>query len=180
MQLCEINDLDDKTLIEYVCRGRKDYFAPLMTRYERLVQISIWSFFKEAEMIKDICQEVFMRAYTALDTLRNQERFKSWLLQITFRVCVDNLRKNKITEVDLEKIESVFPASQSYEWGDSLTNYDIKAILEKLSPLDSQIIWLRYIEDLSFREVSQIVTMPETAVRQRASRTLRRLRESVS
>jgi len=93
----------DPQLIAEFLVGRNAAFTDLFERYHRLVRVAIWNFFHNRDVIDDLCQETFLKAFTGLSSLKDKNRFKPWLLQIALRTCVDQQRRQTTERSTLEK-----------------------------------------------------------------------------
>lgn len=154
----------------------------LVKRYSNLVKVSIWNYFFRQEMVDDVCQEVFLKAYSSLGSLQKPERFKNWLLQITFRMCVDMDRKNRRERQYLQEAggsgESMLMVAAADETAPG-EEVSVLQLLSRLPPLDCLIIWMRFIEEMSYADVAEIVGSTEVAIRQKASRAMKTMRNQV-
>ncbi len=171
----------DSELIGEILRGRKHVFQELFTRYQADVKKLIWSFFRKKDIVDDLAQEIFEKAFSNVGSIQKPEKFRCWLFQISRNTCVDfGRRKNILCETPMEYLENEPSAPLiSFEESTPADENAIKALLEKLSPRDGLIVWLSYVEDFSYADIAQIVDLGEEAVRQRAFRAIRFLRGQV-
>ena len=86
---------DDADLVVAVLAGDKPAYGELYDRYGRLVRAVCYDKTQRFADAQDISQDVFLRAYQKLDTLRSPERFGSWLLAIAYRMCSEWWRRRK-------------------------------------------------------------------------------------
>ena len=120
---------------------------------------------------EDAVQEAILSAYTRLDTLRDPEKFKPWLLRILVNQCYTLRRQEKPT-VDLTEVADILPA-ETRDTAESLT---LRQAVEQL-PQDLQApITLFYYEDLTIRQIARVLSLSEPAVKTRLSRGRDRLR----
>ncbi|MBF0409837.1 MAG: RNA polymerase sigma factor [Candidatus Riflebacteria bacterium] len=174
-------NVDDRRDVENTLRGRKESFSNLFNRYQKLVRVQVWNYFRNRNLVDDLCQEIFSRAFTSLQKLKNPGRFKSWVLQIGFRTCVDYQRSIKSSEkrqVIFDNSAEKFASFDSSPDDDSFTERDILGMIDKLSPIEGMILWMRYAEELSYEEITEILDISSDSARQKASRALRFLRDS--
>lgn len=123
-----------------------------------------------------------MKAFSNLNSIKKPEKFKNWLIRISHNVCIDfGWKENLLPEIPIEALYGQEPSQTSVEFeGNTLLDETaVKTLLEKLPPRDCLIVWLAYVEDLSYNEIAQIVEQNEGAVRQRASRAIRFLRRHI-
>ena len=126
---------------------------------------------KNDEDAEDAVQEAILSAYANLDSLREPEKFKSWILHILTNKCYDACRKKRPT-VDLSDVEETLPASGT-DCTERLTLYQA---VEQLPDDFRTAITLFYYEDLSVRQIAGVLGLTEAAVKTRLSRGRQSLR----
>src|SRR6516164_8102411 len=85
----------DEELIVEVRRGETAAFAELATRYRERVERLCQRFFSDREVVRDLAQESFIRAFAGLSTYRAEMPFLGWLRAIVSNVCYDELRRRR-------------------------------------------------------------------------------------
>ena len=89
-----MNRLDsDGDIISRVLRGSRDDFGSLVTRYQGLIFTVIKKLVKDGRIAEELMQEAFIKAYRKLDSLKERNRFKAWLVQIATNESFRWLRK---------------------------------------------------------------------------------------
>lgn len=121
---------------------------------------------------EDTVGEAVLRAYEKRRTLRDQERFKPWIMQITANEARKIYRRNKRI-VPVEDMEAYMPVfrSESHELWDVVMGMD-QAYRE--------VIMLYFYERFSVREISTVLRIPEGTVKSRLFRGKKLLREELS
>ncbi len=170
------NGPSDSELIGEVLGGRRESYHHLVRRYERLVRVAVWNFFRSASHSDDVCQEVFLKAFLNLSELVDPGRFRPWLLRIACRTCIDVKRRLHPGE------ELVFDFQEAWVPEDPgavehFAAAEVKSLLSSLSPADGIIIWLKYVEGYGYEDIATMVGANGTAIRKRASRAMKSLRE---
>lgn len=168
--------LSDPELIDHILSGDKDTFKELVARYKRLVQHCVWNYVKKASTVEDLTQEIFIRAFSSLEDLKSPDKFKSWLLRISRNICLDFCKKKEISVTELEKIEICKICSYNHDTSYSINKEIMQEAMTQLPPVTSEILWMRFAENLSYSEMSQITGADETVLRKRVSRGLTTLR----
>ncbi|QOR68776.1 sigma-70 family RNA polymerase sigma factor [Cytobacillus suaedae] len=118
----------------------------------------------------DAAQEAVIKAYMSIDQLKQPQFFKTWITRILIRECTRLLKtRNKIIPMNtIEIIES--------QNGSNLEDkFDIKEAISKLEKDYRIVITLFYIQDLSVKEISEIIDQPEGTVKSRLSRARKKL-----
>ncbi len=159
--LCRISEGDSTALtVVYECMARQ-MFALALTIVKN---------YADAE---DALQETFLKVIENISTYRKDGNAKAWLLSITRNTAIDILRKKKVT-VCVEDAD-VLPQEQPVK-----TDFDHKLILDEalmsLDREDREIIVLKIVSGLKFREISELIGLPLTTVQKRYQRALKKLK----
>ncbi|MFV0393352.1 MAG: RNA polymerase sigma factor [Coprobacillaceae bacterium] len=169
---CETNLVE---LVSKAIDGDKTAFEELYKAcFENVYFIAI-SYFKNEEIAKDIVQEVFVKVYKQIKTLKNVHAFHVWIKRITYHCCVDLDRKGKYTydlgdNYTIEEFEDKKTTNQIQNI-ESVEMLDIIADgLDSLSiPLKTVGI-LRFYDDMSISDISEILDIPEGTVSSRLTK----------
>src|ERR1700752_4536407 len=90
-----LSDKPEEDLIAEVFGGQNDSFSELAGRHRQRVERLCRRFFSDEEMARDIAQESFIRAFTALASYRAEMPFGGWLRAIVVNLCYDELRRRR-------------------------------------------------------------------------------------
>ncbi len=183
----------DAMLVERTVAGDQKAFELLVIKYQRRIQRLIGRMVRDVDLVEDIAQETFIRAYRALAQFRGEAQFYTWL----YRIAVNTAKKALL---DLKRdptiSENSFKSGQSDESDETsplenaltssetpesvLASKEIAAIIhaamEALPEELRQAITLREIEGLSYEEISEVMNCPIGTVRSRIFRA----REAIS
>jgi len=119
-------------------------------------------------------QETLLRAHRAMATYRGEGSVKAWLCGIARHVCAHVLETRRRGREVLELVPSDGEARDAFETRRRARV--IRDALERLKPTEREALVLRYVADLSHREIAVACGLDEQAVRKRISRALARLR----
>jgi RNA polymerase sigma-70 factor (ECF subfamily) len=175
----------DAQLIERVKRGDTRAFEMLVVKYQRRVERLIGRMVRDVDLVPDIAQETFIRAYRALPQFRGDSAFYTWL----YRIAV-NTAKKALVELKRDPLVSEAaraPADDGEETSrleNELTDAEtpdavlaskqvaatVNAAIEALSEDLRQAITLREIEGLSYEEIAEVMNCPIGTVRSRIFR----------
>ncbi len=86
----------DEALIALFRDGGEHAFCVLVERYGEKIRNLIYSIFNDRELVEDLTQEVFIKAYEGLRTFRFQSSFYTWVYRIAVNRSRDELRRRKI------------------------------------------------------------------------------------
>ncbi|MBM3388140.1 MAG: RNA polymerase sigma factor RpoE [Betaproteobacteria bacterium] len=176
----------DLALVQRVQRGDVRAFDLLVSKYQRRVERLIGRFVRDTDLVQDLAQEAFIRAYRALPEFRGESAFYTWLYRIAVNTAKKQLmvlgRDPVITESALaerrerEDETSAPPLEQRDEETPEavlagkevarVVNEAIQALSEDLR----QALVLREIEGLSYEEIAQVMNCPVGTVRSRIFR----------
>jgi RNA polymerase sigma-70 factor (ECF subfamily) len=171
--------LEDKEILEALGRDDRCAATTLCARHHgaaigRLCMALLGS---QAEA-DDLTQETLMVAHDAFDSYRAEGSLKAWLFGIARRRCARHLERSSHRQA---KLRLVFPHETGAEAEELLERRrraeHARKALEELRPSDREALLLRYLGELSYRDLGVACAIEETAARQRVSRALARLRE---
>ncbi|HHX87034.1 MAG TPA: sigma-70 family RNA polymerase sigma factor [Firmicutes bacterium] len=123
----------------------------------------------------DCVHDSIVKAILAIGKLKQPQYFNTWITRITINTCKDYLRKTKnATPHDLAEFENqlVYPDSSAHT-GEVLDLYNA---LDNLTADERELIAMRYMDDMSTKEIGEVTKAPLGTVRSRLSRTIKKLR----
>jgi RNA polymerase sigma-70 factor (ECF subfamily) len=180
----------DEELITEVLAGDTDAFTELAARHRPRVERLCRRFFSDEEMARDIAQESFIRAYTALATYRAEMPFGGWLRAIVVNLCYDELRRRRrrpeelvgdFSAPEVQWMQTTNVASPEDLVGEAEERreaYDLAhRLLDTLKPEDRMVMVLKESEDLSVSEIAETLGWSEAKVKIRAFRARQALRK---
>nr|WP_297351879.1 RNA polymerase sigma factor RpoE [uncultured Caldimonas sp.] len=175
----------DALLIERVKRGDQKAFELLVIKYQRKIERLIARMVRDTDLIQDIAQETFIRAYRALPQFRGESAFYTWLYRIAVNTAKKSLVELKrdplVTESALASVDDDDETSRvENELSDGETPEAVLASKEIAATVNSaiealsedlrQAITLREIEGLSYEEIAEVMNCPIGTVRSRIFR----------
>ena len=139
-------------------------------RYYRIA----YSYVKNEQDALDIVSEAAYRGLRDLRSLRSPEFFRTWMTRIVVNCAIDFLRKDsRLVSLDDTAPEPVEVADTALQCEDTLDLYDA---LDVLTERDKTCVTLRFFEQYSFVEIARILGEPETTVKTRVYRALKKMR----
>lgn len=176
----------DALLVERVKSGDMRAFEMLVVKYQRRIERLIARMVRDVDLVPDIAQETFIRAYRAIPQFRGESAFYTWL----YRIAV-NTAKKALVELKRDPLVSESAYMSSVEEGDETSRVEnelsdgatpdavlaskevaatVNAAIEALSDDLRQAITLREIEGLSYEEIADVMNCPIGTVRSRIFR----------
>ncbi len=177
-----------KRLIREVRKGDQQAFAEIVELYKDKVYQVSYRMVGNVHEAQDVAQEAFLRAYTNIDRFDIERKFSTWLFRIATNVAIDRLRKKKpdfylqdeVKGSDGLTIESQLAADADLPEDQVVTlemQEWVQEEINQLPPKYRTAIILKYIEDLSINEISEILDMPPSTVKTRIHRGREALRK---
>ncbi|MBX7288892.1 sigma-70 family RNA polymerase sigma factor [Clostridium chauvoei] len=152
-------------------KGEEDAFTSLIelnaTAYYRIAKGVLSS----EEDVKDAIQNTIIIIYNKLYTLKNINLFKTWSIRILINECNKIYNANKKV-VNLERVENI--SSYTINSDDEIDLYNAISILSKDLRIPTILF---YFDDLSYKEISKIISIPEGTVKSRVFRAKEKLYE---
>jgi RNA polymerase sigma-70 factor (ECF subfamily) len=182
----------DLMLVERTVAGDQKAFELLVLKYQRRIERLIGRMVRDTDLVEDIAQETFIRAYRALAQFRGEAQFYTWLYRIAVntakKALVDLKRDPTVSESALRgggddedetsAVENELTSAESPETVlaakeiAAAVNSAMEALPEELR----QAVTLREIEGLSYEEIAEVMNCPIGTVRSRIFRA----REAIS
>jgi RNA polymerase sigma-70 factor (ECF subfamily) len=161
-------------------RGDKQAFGLLYRHYfGRIYRYTRIHLFQD-ELAKDVCQEVFLRAWKALTAFKVDTggTFQAFLFTVARNLIIDLSRKKK--ELSLHMFTTLVADESLEEQFDTINSRtELRRVLAQLTDVEREIVILRYFEELRHNEVAQIIGIAEGTLRVRIMRILRKLRSKL-
>lgn len=154
-------------------KGDDKAFLNLFQQYEEDIYRMAYVYVKNESDALDVVQEVAYRSFKKIDTLKNPEYFKTWLIKIAITCSIDLVRKNKKV-VQLKPDYEEFIGSKDEDVPLSIT---LQELLDRLNEDEKSIIILRFYEGYSFKEIAELLNMPLETAKSRLYRAIAKLRK---
>ena len=183
----------DAMLVERTVAGDQKAYELLVIKYQRRIQRLIGRMVRDVDLVEDIAQETFIRAYRALAQFRGDAQFYTWL----YRIAVNTAKKSLMElKRDPTVSENSFKSADDDETSpleNELTNSEtpeailaskeiavmVNAAMEALPEELRQAITLREIDGLSYEEIAEAMSCPIGTVRSRIFRAREAISEKV-
>ena len=167
----------DIELVLEVKNGERKAFSELVQRHQRALLRLTLRFTREQALAEDIVQDAFIKAYQKIDLFEGRSSFKSWLFQIALNTAKNRFRERTQDLINIE--DTHLGVDAGAETG--LVQADIKKRLrdevEKLPEKQRIALTLRVFEDMSFKEIAQIMQCPYDTAKANYRHALLKLRE---
>jgi RNA polymerase sigma-70 factor (ECF subfamily) len=169
----------DYTLVERCLRGEDAAWEEMVKTHTRRVYSLCYRFTGRDSEAQDLAQEVFLRVFRTLKTFRAGEgTFVVWLSRLTRNLLIDHYRRSRLDRAT-DSIEDQLPMIEERRAASARTEGMLagreagellQGALAKLSPELRETVILRDIEELEYREIAQVLKVPEGTVKSRLNR----------
>lgn len=148
-------------------------FSLLYKRYGGKVYSKCISLLKDEALAHDATQEIFTKIFLNLSRFAERAKFSTWVYSITYNYCIDYIRKNKkhknLFVDDIERAPDVIDEVNDEELL-SMNLKQLTAVLEAIPLDDKTILLMKYKDDLSIKDIADVLNKTESAVKMRIKR----------
>lgn len=172
---------DDSRLVARACHGEQGAFRQLFEIYSPLVYRIAYRMLETPDDAADLTQDVFVRAYQRLSSLRDGQAFHAWITRMAMNMAHDRLRKHRPVQFSLDApppgrdeggewaLTDDAPGSEERMLTGELTE-QVRKALGKLSPEHRAVVILHHLEGLPVEEIGRILEVPVGTVKSRLAR----------
>lgn len=157
-------------------------YEELMRRYQRTLFNVCARYLGNDRDADDVCQEVMLKVLHGLRQFEGKAKFKTWLYSITYNECITQYRKEK------RKRRLMDALSLDHDETDEVVESSTHVVTDRASldrwlvhvnQVDREILVLRFVAELEFQEIADIMHMGLSATKMRYKRALEKLRKSI-
>jgi RNA polymerase sigma-70 factor (ECF subfamily) len=182
--------LDDELLVLAAKSGDAAAFAELRRRHSDKVLRTIYRITRNWEDAEDAVQDSFLKAFLHLKEFEGRSSFTSWLTRIAINSALMNRRKKRFYEISIDSIDDNAGTSKSWELPDHGENPErcyaraerdelLKSAIHRLQPKFREVVELQQTNNLSTKELAQVLGISVAAVKSRLIRARMALRASL-
>lgn len=165
------SSLEDDTLVSEALAGKEDSYSKLVDKYQKPLYFHIRKMIKEVELVDDLVQEVFMKAFHNLSSYSNEYAFSTWIYRIATNHTIDYLRKKKLQTLSIDQpyktkdgdMEMQLP-DESFSTDQPVMKKERKAIvqdaIDNLPKKYRLVIEMRHMEEKTYQEIAEILDLP--------------------
>jgi RNA polymerase sigma-70 factor (ECF subfamily) len=171
------DDKKDEEIVLLVQSGKVEPFNILINRYEKKMARYAARILSDRNDIQDVVQDIFTKAYVNIKSFDINRKFSSWLYRIAHNEIVNLFKKNKKNFLPLFDIDIFFPHYAKKKYEEINKELEIKEMKKIISTCFDQLgdkykepVVLYYLEDLSYKEISEVMQIPIITVGVRIKR----------
>ncbi len=177
---------NDAELIRLTLDGDETAFTELVNRYKKAVHALVWRKIEDFHIAEELTQDVFLKAYQKLGSLKKPQSFASWLYVSASRRCIAWQRKKRLPTIPFDETKSTQrqeTAYSQYVVEEKQRIYEetqrdvVKQLLAKLPESERTVITLHYFSEMSSFEIGTFLGVSANTVRSRLRRAQKRLQK---
>lgn len=159
---------DESRLIRKAQAGDAQAFGELVTAYQRFVYNLALRSMGDPQEAQDATQECFLRVWRALPQFRGECRFSTWLYRVAVNVCF-NHRPRILRDLAAISVDASIESGQDFPVDEDNPSWAVESseqraflhqAVERLPGQYRLLISLRYIQELSYEEIAEVLSMP--------------------
>jgi len=150
-----------------------------MRRYQRTLFNVCARYLGNERDADDVCQEVMLKVLHGLKQFEGKAKFKTWLYSITYNECITQYRKEKRKKRLFDALSLEAHEEAQEPEGLPATGVGLDRWLVHVNPVDREILVLRFVAELEFQEIAEIMYMGLSATKMRYKRALEKLRRHI-
>ena len=161
-----LNQLTDDMLVALYSKGENKAFDELLSRYQDKLFNYIYFVVHNQELAEDIFQETFVKAIVTIQQGRYTAdgKFSAWITRIAHNLVIDSFRQernentvsNEEGEIDLFNNAELCDDNIEMQMVNDQTLNDVRRLVDALPDNQREVVYMRYYQDLSFKEIADI------------------------
>lgn len=172
MELISFFDYRKKSTVSKGKKGDKEAFLALIDENRLNIYRVARGILKDTVDIEDAIQNTIIKSFQKINSLKQDEYFRTWLIKILINECTQILRKGK-------RVTYLSENSDTEIYNDSYENIDLTKAINSLSEELRVTTVLFYFEDMSTKDIAKLLKISDGTVRSRLTRARTKLREII-
>ena len=162
----DLTSLADEVLVDMYSKGNEKAFDELLNRYQSKLYTYIYFIVRNVTVAEDLFQETFVKAIATIKQGNYAEsgRFGAWLTRIAHNLIIDSFRQDKgenvvsndEVEVALFNDAELCDDNIETEMVNEQVMKDVRKLICALPAVQREVVYMRYYQDLSFREIAHV------------------------
>ncbi len=172
---------EEQQWIQQILAGNKQTYANIIDHYKNPLYATILRMTKNPHDAQDLLQEAFIKVYQQLDKYDEKGSFSSWLYRVAINHCMDTFRKKhvKTSHIELNEEQAVDPNHPEVVFLKKEESRQVERLIGTLPEDERLIILLRYVNEMSYDEISVLTEVPLSTVRNKIHRAKQKMRSTV-
>ncbi len=170
----------DLELIQDVKNGSKKSFEALVLRHQKFLLKVIVRMTRDLDAAEDVVQDAFVKAFRRLSLFEGRSSFRSWLYQIAVNTARNRFRDNQREFLGTDGIEIMVDGESENQLMATDVRKMIQREVDRLPERQKTALSLRIFEDLSFKEIADIMQCPYDTAKANYRHALLKLKDRLS
>ena len=180
-----MDHLFDEELVQECLSGKQEAFEVLVKRYEKQIFSLAFRLCGNYDEAADLAQDAFIQVYKALPKYDNSRRFFPWLYRVAHNVCINGMQKRPKPAVPIEDLAGVVSREDGadqpeVQYANLEMRQTIYQVMVDLPEQFREAVILRYVEELSYKEIATRLDLPVSTIETRLYRGRQLLQEKLS
>jgi RNA polymerase sigma-70 factor, ECF subfamily len=169
----------DEELAIMLRNGDKKAFAELYDRYSRRLLNFVYRIISDRDKSQDILQEVFLKLIEKPGLFNSEKKFSTWIYTIAMNICRNEFRRAARFDSLEPEYDDIGGEYREYDFDKAEFNRILDDELNQMDLNHRSVFIMRYKEELSIKEIAEILECPEGTVKSRLHYTLKNLSEKL-
>jgi len=160
----------DEEIALLIQSGKIEFFDILLERYEEKIRRYSRKFLSDHEDINDVLQDIFIKTYKNIRSFDVKRKFSPWLYRIAHNELINALKKKKKNPLPLFDLDVFLPhhLSDNNDLGEQIERREMAELIDKclgkLEPKYREPVILYYLEELSYKDIAEVMRVPISTV----------------
>ena len=173
--------MDEQQIIKQILAGDKKAYAQIINEYKNPLYATILRMTRNPQTAQDFVQEAFIKIYEQLPKYDGKGSFKSWLYRVAINFCIDEFRKKsyQMKQAELLDDQLVNESHPEVIFLKKEQSRQLEKLIATLPELERMILLLRYVNELSYTDIADLLHIPLSDVRNKLHRAKKKMRNQV-
>lgn len=168
------NTIERETIAECKNGSSESFESLFINNQKRVFSVALNFFGGNSQLAEDVTQQVFLKFFVNLEGFRGDAELTTWLYRITINACIDEQRKTRRFSFFSDLFSISEPKTKRTPQDDKIHNREISGEVQRaVATLKTKFrlpILLKYVENLSYREIAEVLEISEGTVASRLNR----------
>lgn len=169
--------MDIQQCVKAVQAGDKSAFRTIIVTYEQKVFATVFRMTGNQSLAEDLMQDIFIKAYNNISKYEPSGSFNAWLYRLAMHHCLDYLKKKRpeVAQDETFVADHTYPEQQLLH---KEKEQHLHELLNELEDTERLVLLLRYVNELRYDEIADILQISHNEVRNKLHRSKKKLRAS--